>query len=267
MKSVLVSVAVLFVLTSPLSAQWTKDTSRKIPMTRDGKPNLSAPVPKAPDGKPDLSGVWFHDIDPNGKPAGVEQMVFSQYFVNVAADMKMEDVPFQPWAKELFFERLKSDGRESPATHCKPSSITVLNSVPIPHKIVQTPQLVLILYEENTVFRQIFLDGRQPAKDAEPRYMGYSTGKWVGDTLVVETVGFNDKGWLDAMGHPHSDALRLTERIRRRDFGHLDIETTINDPKAYTKPITYTQKTTLMAEDDLLEYFCSDNEKDVQHFK
>jgi hypothetical protein len=125
----------------------------------------------------------------------------------------------------------------------------------------------LILYEENTVFRQIFLDGRRPVKDPEPRFMGYSTGKWEGDTLVVDTVGFNDRTWLDAMGHPHSDALRLVERFRRRDTGHLEIEVTIHDPKSYTKPITYTIKTTLVPDEDLLEYFCSENEKDVVNFK
>jgi hypothetical protein len=117
------------------------------------------------------------------------------------------------------------------------------------------------------VFRQIFLDGRKPVKDPEPRFMGYSSGKWEGDTLVVETVGFNDQTWLDVMGHPHSDALRVIERFRRRDTGHLEIEIMIDDPKMYTKPITYTPKATLVPDEDLLEYFCADNEKDVEHFK
>src|SRR5204863_9563671 len=117
---------------------------------------------------------------------------------------------------------------------CKPTGVPAINTSPIPYKIVQTPQLILILYEDGVQFRQIFMDGRQPVKDAEPRWMGYSTGKWEGDTLVVETTGFNDKHWLDRMGHPHSDALHVTERIRRKDFGHMDIAITINDPKAYT---------------------------------
>jgi hypothetical protein len=127
--------------------------------------------------------------------------------------------------------------------------------------------LILILYEEGTVFRQIFLDDRQTVQDPEPRWMGYSKGRWEGDTLVVDTVGFNDQSWLDRAGHPHTEALHVIERYRRRDFGHVDIEVTIDDPKAYTKPITYTQKTTLVPEEDLLEYFCSENEKDVQLFK
>jgi len=127
--------------------------------------------------------------------------------------------------------------------------------------------LILLLYEADTVFRQIFMDGRNPVKDPEPRYLGYSTGSWDGNALVVKTTGLNDRTWLDAMGHPHSDALQVTERFRRRDAGHLEVEITINDAKSYTKPVTYTQKATLVPEDDLLEYFCSDNEKDVQHFR
>jgi hypothetical protein len=142
-----------------------------------------------------------------------------------------------------------------------------ISSVPLPFKIVQTSRLVLLLYEENSVFRQVFLDERQPVKDAEPRWLGYSTGRWEGDSLVVETAGFNDLFWLDAMGHPHSDRLHVTERFRRRDTGHLEIQVTINDPKAYTAPIKYTQKLTLLPDEDLLEYFCSENEKDVQSFK
>src|SRR5262249_16417149 len=161
---------------------------------------LSAPAPKTREGVPDLSGVWLPDIDPNGKPEGVEQMVFSQYFINIAADMKPQDEPLQPWARALLQQRLKSEGTEAPAPPCKPTGVADLKAVPLPYKIVQTPRLILILYEEGTVFRQIFLDGRQPVKDPEPRYMGYSSGKWVGNTLVVDTVGFDDRTWLDAMG-------------------------------------------------------------------
>jgi hypothetical protein len=261
------AVTTLLMFASPLSAQWMKDPASSIPRTRDGKPDLTARTPKAPDGKPDLSGVWLADIDPNGTPVGVEQMVFSQYFINIAADLKPEDVPFQPSARTLFQQRLRNDGKDAPAAHCQPSGVPWMNSVPLPYKIVQTPRLILILYEGDSVFRQVFLDGRQPVKDPEPRWMGYSSGKWVGDTLVVDTVGFNDRSWLDAMGHPHTEALHLTERFRRRDAGHLEIEVTIDDPKAYTRPITYTQKTTLVPDQDLLEYFCTENERDIQHYK
>jgi hypothetical protein len=267
MKSMITAAAVVLMFAAGASAQWAKVRDNALPRTPDGKPDLSGRAPRTADGKIDLSGVWLPDPDPNGTPIGIEHMVFSQYFVNIAADMKPEDVPMQPWAAELMKQRLQSEGKDDPLARCKPAGLPSMNSVPLPYKIVQTPQWIGILYEENTVFRQIFLDGRQPVKDAEPRWMGYSTGKWEGDTLVVDTIGFNDRHWLDRMGHPNSDALHLIERFRRRDAGHLEIETTVDDPKAYTKPITYTQKTTLAPDQDLLEYFCAENEKDVQHFK
>jgi hypothetical protein len=268
MKSISAVVAfALFVFIAPALGQWEKRIENSVPRTRDGKPNLSAPAPKTADGKTDLSGVWLPDPDPQGSPEGVEHMIFPRYFVNIAADMKMEDVPLTPAAAAVFRQRLQNEGKDSPMARCAPTGVPALNAIPLPYKIVQTSRLILVLYEENSVFRQIFMDGRNPVKDPEPRYIGYSTGSWDGDTLVVNTTGFNDRTWLDAMGHPHSDALQVTERFRRRDAGHLDVEVTINDPKTYTKPLTYTQKATLVPDGDLLEYFCSDNEKDVQHFK
>jgi len=178
-------------------------------------------------------------------------------------------MPFRsdPRRKLFFMQRLQNNGKDAPQAHCKPSGVPLVNSAPLPYKIIETPRLILILYEENTVFRQIFLDGRHPVKDAEPRWMGYSTGKWQGDTLVVDTVGLNDQSWLDAMGHPHTENLHLTERFRRRDSAHLEIQVTIDDPKAYTKPITYTQTATILPGEDLLEYFCTENEKDVPLYK
>jgi hypothetical protein len=266
MSSILASVALSFFV-SAASAQWTKDPRSSLPRTSDGKPDLAASAPKTADGKVDLSGTWLADPDPNGSRQNVENMSFSQYFINVAADLKPDEVPFQPWAKTLFMQRLQSQGKESPTARCKPTGVPAINSVPLPFKIVQTPKLMLLLYEENTTFRQVFLDGRQPVKDAEPRWLGYSAGRWEGDTLVVDTLGFNDQFWLDGMGHPHSDHLHVTEQFRRRDTGHLEIQVTINDPKAYTGPISYTQKLTLVPDEDLLEYFCSENERDVKSFQ
>ena len=264
MNSIAAAVVALLIFASTASAQWTKDPASPIPQTREGKPNLSARAPKTQGGKIDLSGVWLPDVDPKGTLLSVENQGFSQYFINIAADLKQDAVPIQPSAQALLMQRLQNNGKDAPSAHCKPSGVPVLNSAPLPYKIIQTPRLVVILYEENTVFRQIFLDGRQPVKDPEPRWMGYSTGKWEGDTLVVDTVGFNDQSWLDAMGHPHSENMHLIERFRRRDAGHLEVEVTIDDPKAYTKPITYTQKATILPGEDLLEYFCSENEKDLQ---
>lgn len=259
--------AAIFVFGSPAFGQWAKSPDPSLPRTSDGTPDLSGSAPKDSNGKPNLSGVWLADPDPAGKPGGIEEMVFSRYFVDVAADLPPDAVPFQPWAAELFKERLQSGGKNDPGSHCKPTGVPAINSVPVPYKIVQSDRLVMILYEENTVFRQIFLDSRKPVEHPEPRWMGYSTGKWEGDTLVVDTTGLEDRHWLDRMGHPHSDALHLIERFRRRDAGHLEIEITIDDPKTYTKPITYTQTETLQPDEDLLEYFCTENEKDVQHFQ
>jgi hypothetical protein len=267
MKSIAGAVAAMLLMLAPASAQWMKSSDSSIPRTRDGKPNLSAKAPRARDGKPDLSGVWLADRDADGSRLNVEGMPFSRYFINVTADLKPTDVPFTPAGEALFKQRLRNEGKDSPTAHCQPSGLTNLNAHPVPYKIVQTPRVILILHEENSIFRQIFLDGRQPVKDPEPRWLGYSTGKWDGDTLVVDTTGFNDRSWLDAMGHPHSEALHFIERFRRPDAGHLEIEMTIDDPKTYTKPITFTQKVTLMPDEDLLEYFCTDNEKDVKEFK
>jgi hypothetical protein len=187
--------------------------------------------------------------------------------INIAADLPPEEVQLLPWAAELLDARLRGGGKDSPLAHCKPTGVPFVNAVVLPYKIVQTPRLVLVLYEENTVFRQIFLDGRKPVEGAVPRWMGYSTGKWEGDELVVDTVGLTDQSWLDGMGHPHSDRLHVIERFRRRDAGHLEIETTIDDPDAYAKPITYTVPATLVPDDDLLEYFCTENEKDAAHYR
>ena len=264
-----VSVTVLM-FAAPASAQWVKNPDSSVQWTRDGKPNLSARAPKARDGKPDLSGVWLPDPDPKGTPEGVESIsgvVIPRYMLDITADLKPEDVPFRPSTEALFKQHLQSQGKDDPIAHCQPTGVPGLGAIPLPYKIIQTPRLIAILHEENTVFRQIFLDGRRPVKDPEPRWMGYSSGTWVGDTLVVDTVGFDDRSWLDRLGHAHSDALHVIERFRRRDAGHLEIEVTIDDPKAYTKPITYTQKATLVPDEDLLEYFCSENEKDVQHYK
>jgi hypothetical protein len=142
-----------------------------------------------------------------------------------------------------------------------------LDTLPIPYKIVQTPGLIAILYEGDTVYRQIFTDGRKHAETTIPSWLGYSVGRWEGDTLVVDTIGFNDKSWLDRIGHTHSDALRIVERFHRKDLGHMDVTVIIEDPKTFARPVTFTQPTTLTPDGDLLEYFCTDNEQDSAHFR
>ena len=267
MKAVTLCSIVALVVGAPTAhAQWEKVRNSAVPSTTDGTANLSARAPRV-GRRPDLSGVWQPDVEP--LPEGIEtiegELQFPRYMINFAADIPPEEVPIQPWAAELLDTRLRT-GQEAPMAYCKPTGVPLVNSIVLPYKIVQTPTLVQVLYEENTVFRQIFLDDRTPIEGAVPRWMGYSTGRWNGNELVVDTVGVTDQTWHDAMGHPHSDRLHVIERFRRLDAGHLEIETTIDDPGAYTKPITYTVKATLIPDDDLLEYFCAENEKDSAHY-
>lgn len=268
MKPIVFCALLLMTTAAAVGAQWAKQRDPSVPSLRDGKPNLSAPTPRAADGKPDLSGVWENVRDP--LPKGVvavegDDFTAPRFFGNVTADMKPEDVQMEPWAEALFKERAQSKGLLDPISRCKPVGIPALNSSYPPYKIIQTPRVLLLLYEYHGTYRQIFLDGRKAIPDPNPTWMGYSTGRWNGDTLVVDTVGFYDLGWLDRQGHPHSDALHVIERFRRRDAGHLEIEITVDDRKTYKKPIAWKQQATLMPDDDLLEYFCEENEKDVQH--
>jgi hypothetical protein len=249
---------VVMLCAGPALAQWENVKHSNIPRTADGKPNLSAPVPRALDGKADLSGIWWM---PNPGPANTG--IPPKYLNNIAADLKSEEVPMQPWAATLFNQRGVVDmSKDFPYTRCLPTG-PMISSFPAPWKLIQTPGLVVILYENSTIYRQIFTDGRVLSKDADPTFMGYSVGHWEGDTLVVETTGYNDKSWLDFSGHPHTEALRMTERFRRRDFGHMEIQFTFDDPRAYTKPWTVTIVPQLYLDGDLLESVCLDNEKDL----
>ena len=237
-------------LAASLSAQWLKYPTPGTPRTPDGKADLTAPTPKIADGKPDLSGIW--------QPS-------NRYIENIAADLKPEDVPYQPWAKTLYQHRRDTESKDDPTGWCVPGGVPRSDFVPYPFKIMNAPGMTIILYEAVHSFRQIFTDGRDLPKDPNPTWMGYSIGHWDGDSFVVETSGFNDKGWLDNGGRPSTEALRVTERFHRRDFGHLDIQITIDDSKAYTKPWTVTLPLTLRPDTDLLEYVCAENNKDLEH--
>ena len=232
------------------SAQWANKKTPGVPRTADGKLNLSAPAPKLPDGKPDLSGIWNPDI---------------KYLRNIALDLKGE-VPMQPWAEALFKERAAGlHGHEEPDANCLPQGVPKIDIAPVPWKVVHVPGQVVILYEAFTQFRQIFMDGRKLPENPNPIWLGYSVGRWEGDTLVVDSNGFNGKTWLDVDGHPSTEQLRVTEKFRRPDFGHMEIEITIDDPGAYTKPWTVKVASTLMVDTELLEFICGENERDVRH--
>ena len=248
LNSILSRAAIVAATLIPVSAQWLHYPTPGIPRTPDGKPNLSAPAPKTSYGKPDLSGIW---AAADGK-----------YLQNLAADGLA--VPMQPWAAALYKERSTNLGKGRPSEHCLTHGVTDFDALPIAWKILQTPGAIAILYEAYNHYRQIFLDGRPLPEPTQPAYMGYSVGKWEGDTLVVDTKGFNDIGWLDDMGHPQTEALHVTERFRRRDFGHMDLQLTVDDPKAYTKPWTVKLGLDLLPDEELIEAIC-ENEKDAQH--
>jgi hypothetical protein len=232
-------------------AQWVNMPEAGIPRGPDGKPNLLAPAPRSADGHPDLSGIW---VAADGK-----------YTVNVASDLKPGEVPFQPWAQALVAQRADgSHSGEDPYANCLPSGVPRVNATPQPWKIIQKPDEIIVLYESINTWRQVFLDGRQLGSDFPPTFLGYSTGKWDGDTLVVETRGLNGKTWLDQTGKPTSDALHVTERFRRMDFGNMEIQITIDDPKVYTKPWTVSEHVRLMPKTDVIENACENN-LDLQH--
>jgi hypothetical protein len=267
---------VLFALLSTsASAQWLNYPAPGTPRTRDGKPSLSAPAPRAPNGKPDLSGTWH--VEPTSMTEmkrlygddvgsldviGMEADTISKYAINILVDFKPEDSPLRPAAEELTRRRVPGS---NPADSCLPLGIPFAFLVSEPDKIVQTPGLIVMMFESADAHRQIYTDGRPLPKDPEPAWLGYSVGKWEGDTLVVETTGFNDKTWLDAMGHPRSESMRVVERYRRRDFGHMDVQATFDDPKMYTKPFTIKFTKRLLADSDILEFYCAENEKDRAH--
>lgn len=232
----------LITLCAQASAQWLNYPAPGIPRTPDGKPNLLTPAPRTSDGKPDLSGVW------NGPGPG-------SYDRNIARDLKPADI--QPWAEALYQQRVRDMGKGAPRANCLPDPFVYYHMVDLA-RMVQTPQLIVMLYQgtTNSVHRTIFTDGRKLPDDPNPAWMGYSVGRWEGDTLVVDSAGFNDRSWLDIEGHPHTEALHITERYRRRDFGHLDLEITLDDPKTFTRPFSLKIQKTLTPDTDLLESVC-----------
>jgi hypothetical protein len=243
------AVATMILISAPLAAQWINYPTPEIPRLANGKPDLAAPAPKTPDGKPDLSGVW---------------MVGMGYTGDIARDLKPGDLSFQPWAAALYKHRRETNSKDDPQGRCVLSGVPREDVVPYPFKILNSNREIVILYEALHSYRQIFMDGRALPKDPNPSWMGYSIGHWDGDTLVVESKGFVENSWIDNNGHPGTESMRLTERFHRRDFGHIDLQITVDDPKAYTKAWTVNLQLTL-ADTELIEYVCDENEKDFEH--
>jgi hypothetical protein len=237
--------AAVLLCVAPAGAQWLNYPTKGTPRLPNGKANLSAPTPRRADGKPDLTGVW---------------MGVTKYMINIAADLKPEDVPFQPWAAVEYKRRRDTESKDDPSALCLPLSIPLKQTITSPFKIVDIPGYEIVMLYEGQRHREIFMDGRPLPKDPDPSWHGYSVGRWEGDDLVVDSIGFNGKLWLDINGHPTTDALHIIERYRRKDFGHLMAEFTIDDPKAYTRPWTVREEPRLLPDTELLEAVCENNQ-------
>jgi hypothetical protein len=267
----LAAVLALVALSSPpLVAQWPSHPQPRAPRAADGRVRLDAPAPRLADGKPDFTGVWETIRTGTGQVItgkDVQPLQRTSQFWNIGAGLD-GDLPLRPWARELRDQRVARNSADNPDAHCLPIGITQLHNHPQPRKVIHTPMLMVILYEANGGVRQIFLDGRKlPDSDPQPWWYGYSIGRWEGDTLVVETASFRDGGWLDVNGAPLTDAAKMTERIRRVDYGNLEIEVSIDDPKAYTRPWTAVKmRQRLLPDDELIEFVCQENEKSTTRF-
>ena len=254
---------------APLLAQWPLYPDPSVPKTADGAPDLEAPAPRTAQGTPDLSGTWentwFHNgrigqppVSPPGEPP-------ASTFSDVGAGFK-EGLPLRPWAAALLKERHEWNSKENPDALCLPMGLMQFHEHPQPRKMIQTPAVLLILYEGNSGIRQIFTDGRPlPGDDPQPWWYGYSVGRWEGDALVVETVGFRDGGWLDIWGSPLTDAAKMTERFRRLNYGTMQIDVTIDDPKAYTRPFSVRVNQRLSLRGELIEFVCNENNRSLDH--
>ncbi len=234
------------------SAQWDPYPWKRMPRTADGKVNMEAPPVRTSYDKPDLSGFWLPDNQ-------------VKHLLNIAADLKPEDVPLKPEARAVLNERIANNGKDHPGAYCLPSGIPEKLNIPDGLKIVQTEDLTLMLHESRTIYRQIFTDGRPLPKDPQPTWMGYSIGHWEKDTFVVETIGQNGRTWLDMRGTPASPSTKITERYNRPKIGRMEIDVTIDDPESYTKPWNVKLVWRLLPDTDLIESICEENNRDPQH--
>ena len=256
--------AVLLVAALPgaASAQWIDYPTPGVPRTPDGKPNLSAPAPRMADGKPDLSGMWGWETRANCG-AHCDDFQISVEFMNLAASLKKRP-PYQPGVADLVRKRTAGQDQD-PNVHCMPRGAPRIWTDDYYKRVFQLPDRVVLLTERNMQYRQIFTDGRPLPEDPNPTWNGYSTARWEGDTLVVQTIGFRDDLWLDAFGNPLTSAGKLTEKIRRPTYGTMEVEMTIDDPKSYTAPWTVTLRQPLALDSELLDYYCLENERDWVH--
>jgi hypothetical protein len=265
LRSIVSSVIVCVAAGLSLHAQWLNQPMAGAPRTPDGKINMTGPVPRL-NGTPDLSGIWQVQGDPRAPNGlfGLGESLNSRYFRDVLSDFKPDERPLTPAGAERLRQH-NQPGAFNPTLNCLPDGVPHGDLLPEPFKILHTPGVIVMLYEVETTFRQIFIDGRKPPVDPSPTWQGYSVGHWDGDTLVIDTSGFNDRSWLDARGTPRSEQMRIEERFHRRDYGHMDLTITITDPQTFTKPITFSVVEELLPDTDLLEHYCVENERDDAH--
>ena len=251
---------VALAMAAPAHAQWLDYPTAEVPRLASGRVNRSAPTPRTADGHPDFSGIWIIESAADLTSTAPER---TAQFWDIDAGTK-GGLPFQPWAAEARKARIAENSKTSPGIRCLPIGILQMHTVPFPWRIVQVPGYIAIIHEREG-HRQIFTDGRPVLADPQPSWLGYSTGKWQGDALVVQTNGLRDGLWADNNGTPLTGAAKITERFRRPNFGKLEIEVTVDDPKAYTKPWTVQVNEAILVDTDLLEYVCTENEKDTSH--
>lgn len=259
-------------LSTTALAQYLRYPTAGVPTTADGKPNLAAPAPRTPDGKPDFSGIWLTGnplcpggLDPVSLTCGSE-LPMGREGINFGASLP-GGLPYQPWLAALTKKRTAEDAKDDPHVKCLPD--TFLRAYSLPHllKFVQTPGLLIMLNEMNAGYRQVFLDNRPLPDDPVPSWQGYSSARWEGDTLVVNSNGFRDDIWIDWNGSVINEGAKVQERIRRPDYGHLEIEVTVDDPKAYTKPWTVTLRQQIALNTELVDEICLENERSLQRMK
>jgi hypothetical protein len=245
--------ALATLLTAPVSAQWENWPVKNVPRLANGKVDMKAPPRRTADGKIDLQGFWLPT-----NPV--------KHLLNIAADLKPGEVPLQPWAQKELAQRIETNGKDHPGVRCWPSGIPEKLNIPDGLKLVQTPDLMLFLHESRTIYRQVFTDGRPLPKDPQPAWQGYSVGRWDGDALVVESLGFRDDGWLDVDGSYFGSTSRVTERFRRVNYGRLELDVTVQDAKAYTRPWTVRINYRLIPDQQLIEFICNENEQSSKHY-
>jgi len=250
-------------------AQWLGYPTPGIPRLASGAPDLKAPAPRTREGKPDFSGMWFANVpskDNCKEKDCIQEERMAREQINLGIKMK-SGLPYTEWSKEQMAQRRANGGREDPHTYCKPPNFPRAWTLPQYIRIVQTPGEMVMLHEFNAAYREVFLDGRPLPGNPNPTWNGYSTGHWEKDTLVIETNGIRDDMWLDIQGSPVTESARVTERLKRVNFGVMQVEIAVNDPKAYTRPWSVTIEMAIQVDSTMLEEICLDDEQDVKMYR